>query len=384
MLTLFSLINKHWKIFAILPLLLVTACAICIYKKDKVVFPFDAARREVSVYTDKKFERGLSIIDAYTENEDSIMLSYTFIDSNKALMPFAGIALMDSLLQDSFNPFKYEKVRIKLHSKERQQGYFMMTFFIGDSSSLDDPSSYIFMQKPFSVFPNKSVYEFSLDDFIYPDWWLRRTDLTFDDLKKRKKDRLWHIFLDMNSNNKYINKNTISLLEVTFFKSYEKELLGGLLSVLGYYILLWCICYISSQHKRLLSQKTKIEMPYKTIEVIDTKLLDLKEIIDTIEECYKDENFSVANLSEKTSLSADRISSLLQEHFNGVTFKQYLNTVRIHAAEQLLRDSSRKVQDIALAVGYANITHFNRMFKKITTYAPTLYRETLQQNSSQT
>lgn len=379
MLTIFASIKKLWKPLCWVPLLAVLIAVPLIYKKEKTVFPFTDVKRSFNAYTDKTFERGFSDIDDSLFTDDSIKISYTFIDSNKALIPFAGLGLMDSLLEDSFNPFEYEKVRIRLKSKERQLGYFLMTFHLSDSSSFKDPSSYSYMQKAFSVFPNKTEYEFSLDDFIFPDWWLSRTSLTLEDIKKRKTDKLWHIFIDMNSNNKYINKNNITLYEVTFYKEYTTELILGVSIISLYYLFLWIICIISTQHEQMLAQKTKIELPYKTIEIIDTKLVDLKSIIDTIERLFTDVDFSITVLAAETTLAPDRISLLLQEHFNGATFKQYLNTVRIHAAEQLLKESDRKVQDIALSVGYANITHFNRMFKKITTYAPTLYRETFQQ-----
>lgn len=346
-----------------------------IYRTDRSVFPLEESSRSIEVYTDKKFDQGFSTIDHFQQSEDSIAFSYTFIDSNKSLMPFAGVSLIDSSLKESFNPFVYEKVRVRLSSQERQQGYLMLTFHLGDSSLMNDPGTYIFMQRPFSVFPNKSEYEFSLHEFFYPDWWLSKTDFTFDDLKKMKRDKLWNIYLDLNSTNKYIDKNTVSLSEITFYKTYETETLLGITLLICYYSFLWFVCYLSRQHELLLSQKTKIEMPYKTIEVIDTKLVDLKLLIDVIESSYIDETFSIYQLSERTNLSTDRISILLQEHFNGANFKQYLNTVRIHAAKNLLDDHSLKVQDIALSVGYANITHFNRMFKKITGYTPTNYRK---------
>ncbi len=54
----------------------------------------------------------------------------------------------------------------------------------------------------------------------------------------------------------------------------------------------------------------------------------------------------------------------------GMTFTQYLNTVRIAAALEMLRNGRMSVTEISDRCGFNTIRNFNRVFKKITGYSP--------------
>jgi AraC-like DNA-binding protein len=59
----------------------------------------------------------------------------------------------------------------------------------------------------------------------------------------------------------------------------------------------------------------------------------------------------------------------------GLTMSEYVNLIRIKAAEQLLLETDRTVTDVASAVGYDNFSHFGKMFKKVTKVSPRAYRK---------
>src|SRR5256886_463739 len=58
----------------------------------------------------------------------------------------------------------------------------------------------------------------------------------------------------------------------------------------------------------------------------------------------------------------------------GLTFTDYLARVRIEKAKALLRDRNRRVSELAYDVGFQSLTHFNRVFRKITGQSPTQFR----------
>lgn len=58
----------------------------------------------------------------------------------------------------------------------------------------------------------------------------------------------------------------------------------------------------------------------------------------------------------------------------GQSFHQYLNRVRLERATALLMSTSMSVLNIALDCGYANVTYFNRVFRKKFGISPTEYR----------
>jgi AraC-like DNA-binding protein/ligand-binding sensor protein len=61
----------------------------------------------------------------------------------------------------------------------------------------------------------------------------------------------------------------------------------------------------------------------------------------------------------------------------GLTFTNYLGRVRVEKAKNLLLNPHLRVSEIAYTVGFQSLTHFNRIFRKITGEAPTAFREKL-------
>jgi AraC-like DNA-binding protein/ligand-binding sensor protein len=62
----------------------------------------------------------------------------------------------------------------------------------------------------------------------------------------------------------------------------------------------------------------------------------------------------------------------------GMTFTDYLGRVRVEKAKNLLLNPHLRVSEIAYAVGFQSLTHFNRVFRELTGDSPTKFREKLQ------
>lgn len=58
----------------------------------------------------------------------------------------------------------------------------------------------------------------------------------------------------------------------------------------------------------------------------------------------------------------------------GLTFTEYLSSVRIARSKQLLQTTSESITDISMDVGFASVNYFNRIFKKTVNCTPTVYR----------
>lgn len=92
------------------------------------------------------------------------------------------------------------------------------------------------------------------------------------------------------------------------------------------------------------------------------------------------------NYSAKISLDAVAAKACMSKyHFSrsfkkatGTTYRDYLNGCRINKAKELLKNSNLPITEVAFAVGYADITHFERIFKRITGFAPSHYKPALQ------
>lgn len=112
----------------------------------------------------------------------------------------------------------------------------------------------------------------------------------------------------------------------------------------------------------------KIEEIQKQIKIKDARLL---EITNYIYANYK--TVTLEELSEKFYLSKPHISKYIREK-SGKTFGDILKAVRMKKARALLKSSNGTVESIAEAVGYQNVEHFNRLFKKMHHMTPVQYR----------
>lgn len=100
----------------------------------------------------------------------------------------------------------------------------------------------------------------------------------------------------------------------------------------------------------------------------DTKLENasgafiVKNALSYIEKNYA-QKLTLNDVAEKTYVSQWHLSKLLNRH-TGQGFSEILNHVRIEHAKQLLTDSSLRVGDVAEQVGFSDLAHFSRVFKK--------------------
>lgn len=92
---------------------------------------------------------------------------------------------------------------------------------------------------------------------------------------------------------------------------------------------------------------------------------------------YMQENFrqkvTLTDVAEHTYVSQWHLSKLLNRH-TGKSFSELLNTIRIDEAKQLLADPSLRIGDVAEIVGFLDMAHFSRVFKKLTGVSANEYR----------
>ncbi len=58
----------------------------------------------------------------------------------------------------------------------------------------------------------------------------------------------------------------------------------------------------------------------------------------------------------------------------GMSFREFLARRRIERASMLLRDQKRTVTEVYLEVGFKDLSHFGRVFRRITGYPPSRFR----------
>ena len=110
------------------------------------------------------------------------------------------------------------------------------------------------------------------------------------------------------------------------------------------------------------------------------QLSDMKysEIIEKakayIQEQYRNEDMSLQSVSSHVNVSSNHFSAIFRKE-TGVTFIDYLTTVRMDKAKDLLMSTSMKTSEIGFEVGYRDPHYFSYIFKKTQGMSPKEYRK---------
>ena len=125
---------------------------------------------------------------------------------------------------------------------------------------------------------------------------------------------------------------------------------------------------IKSSIAALVSATNKMAKSENIIEGRDERIM---EIMNYIQNNYVDVTMDV--LAEKFGLSKPYLSKYIKEK-SGMTFQDAVKAARMKKARRLLKESNQTVESIAASVGYENVEHFNRLFKKAYEMTPVQYR----------
>ncbi|WP_437949278.1 helix-turn-helix domain-containing protein [Sorangium sp. So ce296] len=85
------------------------------------------------------------------------------------------------------------------------------------------------------------------------------------------------------------------------------------------------------------------------------------------------EPISLSQLARHARVSASHLTYLFKSSL-GTSFKPFLGQVRIQRAKQLLETSRQRITDVAITVGFADLSHFEKLFRRLVGVSPRVYR----------
>lgn len=93
-----------------------------------------------------------------------------------------------------------------------------------------------------------------------------------------------------------------------------------------------------------------------------------------IQENYQNEDMSLQSVASNVNVSSNHFSAIFRKE-TGETFIEYLTTVRMEKAKELLICTSMKTSEVGFEVGYKDPHYFSYIFKKIQGMSPKEYRK---------
>jgi YesN/AraC family two-component response regulator len=98
----------------------------------------------------------------------------------------------------------------------------------------------------------------------------------------------------------------------------------------------------------------------------------IRKVLDYLDGNYMSKT-SLRNAAELACLSVRHFSRTFKKA-TGASYRDYVNRLRVQKAGEMLRTTSHSITMITHAVGFGNMTNFERIFKKITGKTPLHYR----------
>lgn len=102
-----------------------------------------------------------------------------------------------------------------------------------------------------------------------------------------------------------------------------------------------------------------------------TDLANVKTYMDK----HYDQPLSIADLASEAGISPKYFVDLFKKTY-GQSAMEYLTDLRINRAKRYLKESTYKLRDIALRVGYSDEYYFSRKFKRKSAYLLRIMRKT--------
>lgn len=125
---------------------------------------------------------------------------------------------------------------------------------------------------------------------------------------------------------------------------------------------------IKSSIAALVAAANKLNESENITEGRDERIVD---IMNYIQDYYT--NVTLETLADNFNLSKPYLSKYIKIK-SGMTFQEVVKEIRMKRAKAMLKESNQTVESIAACVGYENVEHFNRLFRKEFQMTPLQFR----------
>jgi signal transduction histidine kinase/ligand-binding sensor domain-containing protein/DNA-binding response OmpR family regulator len=140
--------------------------------------------------------------------------------------------------------------------------------------------------------------------------------------------------------------------------------------------------YLIEKVQKLLESQAKLKKQYSKsirldpsdIEIEASDEIFLKKCISIIEKNLQNDGFSAETLAAFLNLSNSSLYRKLKSLTN-LSSAEFIRTIRIKRAAQLLQDKNKTVSEVAYEVGFNDIKNFREVFQKHFNCTPTEYRK---------
>ncbi len=335
-----------------------------------VVFPAKDVQNRLLALNDRSV-RGNSVVEYFSCANQVMELRYVL--KRGAASPMVFTTLSVGTTSRPFDASSFESVSIRFKETTPKSILLFMKTFLPGVSKPEMANSYTLRHNQYilELSPGEREYTVYFDEFTTGQWWIDKMKVAPDKLPMETFDRLVAFDMQFNLGG---SEETIDLPQrvlidrIAFHRtlSTTDKVIFGFLAL--FYAGLAAFFIIGK------TRGSRIDMPeQKPIKVESYKTRELSRIRAFIESHYNDPDISTRMLYKSLGIPQKKIFALIMGEY-GLTFKQLINKMRIKEAKRLLLDSDLRITEIAMKLGFNELTYFNRLFKEIEGVTPSELR----------
>lgn len=357
-------------ILLLIPIILLLAILPFQFKKSLNIYPRHT-NLELTSYLDSTStdKDSGTIIHKFDTSGALINLEYTI--GSKSFIPYAGFQWIVRKGNPWIDIRGYDHCTFTIDSGTTEEVCILiMQFYTEQFSNLDDRMTWRYMSKEITLLRGKMTYSIPLQDLKTPQWWFNQYKKTETEFADVDLSRLGMISIEEGADAVGKRRN-IALKSLSFEKKsgYAIAKILIITSIL-YYLSFFGSVWFLSRFKRL---KKPIIIPYQKLAIVDENTRDEQLVFEYLGNNFSDSDLSLSKISNAIGIPGNRVSYIVKEKYN-LSFRQYLNSIRITEAKRLLQETKIQISQIGYKVGYSNLTHFCRTFKDVTGISPNSFR----------
>jgi AraC-like DNA-binding protein len=355
-------INYLRLLFLVTPILLTTLCFFFFNKPP--LNPFPDSKNDLILFNDS-INNGNSEINLVSFNKKAVAFKYILGEGYQ--FAYAGLKIKPKRYI-YFDLSDYDYISIKIKAVRGLRIPIVLGTFTTNSDTINDlsfrSSEYIV-----DVLKETKVVKIHLNQFRTPDWWLslnkkKELEMENPDYSKVKFINIQSCVLlgknkedQVEINGFTFHKDLTSFYYISFFLSLAWYITGGL---------------ILFRKKRVV--EAAITFNYEKTETVNHFDMEEAAVFDFLTSHYTRQDLTIIEVQNETGISETKISGMIKNKTN-LSFKQFLNKLRITESKRLLSETDLQISEVAYKVGYANISHFNRVFKEAESCTPNDFRK---------
>jgi len=227
------------------------------------------------------------------------------------------------------------------------------------------------------LLPGTSKYSIPVEEFVTPAWWYATSGLHRSQIGPEKRSRIVRLVLQ-GTDGVPLRQEFDLRIQAIRLRSF-RPLPFAVSVACGIFAALLQLGRALRRRRSSTSAVGGLPAPresvaFQPVEAVSYADREREAVVGLIAREYSDPELSLEKVAHAAGVPVDRVTAHIKVA-SGLLFKGYLNRVRGEAARKLLLETDLPVAEVAQRVGYANIPHFNRVFKELFDTTPTAIRD---------